>query len=404
VFKTRKDPSLLKIMIGVALVVVVTAAGLRAYHWFTVERGGRLPEDAATELAQIRELVAAGGYDEARQRLAPFTGRLKDPSYTPEALMLLAEIDVAQGDKPAALELLRRAKEEFPTSPWQPRAAIAYAKLLDGLGQSDEAKREFERVRDESPPAVRAAALIELGHEAQKQGERLEARDTFRQAFNDAEWNSDVWNEALDALGRINIDLIFSPTETPDSKSYIVEKGDSLNGIGIKLNTTQGLLIRANGLDDPTRLQLGQRLKFTPKDFRIVIERSTCRLFLLDKDGIFKRYFAGLGKPGHETTLGTYRIGNKQKDPTWHKPSEGPIPPGDPRNELGTRWMPLVPIEEGLPTDLGIHGTIKPETIGTFASMGCARLLQEDVEELFDLVVRSTPVYIVDVFNAEDFL
>ena len=64
--------------------------------------------------------------------------------------------------------------------------------------------------------------------------------------------------------------------------------------------------------------------------------------------------------------------------------------------------MPMVPEEEALPTDLGIHGTIAPETIGTYASSGCPRMYKEDVEELYDLVVRSTPVFVVDTYSPED--
>ena len=126
------------------------------------------------------------------------------------------------------------------------------------------------------------------------------------------------------------------------------------------------------------------------------VERTTARLYLLDKDGVFQVYRCGLGKPTNPTTPGRYRIGNKEKDPTWHKPGSAPIPPGDPGNELGTRWMPLIPEEESLPTDLGIHGTITPDSIGKYLSMGCPRLHNEDVEELYDLIVRSTPVTIVD--------
>jgi LysM repeat protein len=217
----------------------------------------------------------------------------------------------------------------------------------------------------------------------------------------DATRDSDAWREAAEALGRVNVALVFSLGETEESKVYTVEKGDSLTKIGMKLNTTQGLLTRANDLEQDAVLHLGQRLKYTPKEFRIVIERATCRLFLLDKDGLFKCYPVGLGMKGHETTLGSYKIGDKQKDPTWYKPGGGPIPPGDPRNELGTRWMPLVPLEEGLPTDLGIHGTARPETVGEYSSRGCARLLMPEVEELYDLVVRSTPVDIVDVFDPD---
>ena len=202
----------------------------------------------------------------------------------------------------------------------------------------------------------------------------------------------------------MNVKLIFKQGETPESRYHAVSSGENLTSIGIKLNTTQGLLMTANGIYDPATLRVGQRLKYTPKDFRIVVERSTCRMFLLDSDGAFKRYYTGLGMPGYETTLGSYTIGNKQKDPTWFKPGSEPIPAGDPRNELGTRWMPLMPQEEGLPTDLGIHGTIEPETIGQYKSHGCPRLKKEDVEELYDLVVRSTPVLIVEKIDWDTLL
>ena len=72
------------------------------------------------------------------------------------------------------------------------------------------------------------------------------------------------------------------------------------------------------------------------------------------------------------------------------------MPGGSPENELGSRWMPLIPEEGGLPTDLGIHGTIRPDSIGKYESMGCPRMQKADVEELYDLIVRSTPVSIVD--------
>jgi lipoprotein-anchoring transpeptidase ErfK/SrfK len=214
--------------------------------------------------------------------------------------------------------------------------------------------------------------------------------------MNDAAMDSDAWMQALEAMGRLNVELIFAQLETPESKYYTVESGDTLTSIGIKLNTTQGLLTRANGLSETDSLHPGQRLKHTPKDFRILVERSTCRLYLMDNQGPFKMYPTGLGMPGYETTLGKYTIGSKQKDPTWFRPNGAPVPPNDPANELGTRWMPMVPVEEGLPTDLGIHGTIAPETIGFYKSHGCPRLRNENAEELYDLIVRSTPVEVVE--------
>lgn len=402
-FKTKKDPNLAKIIVVIVVVGVVTASALRLHQWYKEDYlGGQLQATAHTDLGKARQLVEQGRFTEAKALLEPIVDRVNDDRIIPEALMLLAQVERDTGNKQRALGLLKRAKVEFPDSPDQPRVAIAYGRLLEDVGRSEEAVSVYESVREDTSPRLRAPALTGLGRKAEQDGDLKAARDLYRQAVREAEWGGDAWNEALDALGRANVAVIFSPEDTPESKVCVVEKGDNLTDIGIKLNTTQGMLMRANGIEDPAKLWPGQRLKYTPKDFQIVIERATCRVFLLDKDGIFKRYYVGLGKKGHETTPGMYKIGDKQKDPVWHKRGEEPIPPGDPRNELGTRWMPLVPVEEGLPLDLGIHGTVKPETVGTYASMGCARLIREDVEELYDLVVRSTPVRIVDALEPKE--
>ncbi len=391
----------MKILITIVVIAASVLGGARFYQWYKEGHIGKEIEAARANLDKARELVTQGSLTEAKDLLEPIVARVQNDVITPDALMLLAEIVQSIGHKQKALELLKRANNEFPNSSRRPRAAIAYARLLEDMGRSNEAVSVYERVCAEAPAALRAPALAGLGREAERNDDLIAARDLYHRAAREAEWDSEPWNEALDALGRANVALIFSPGQIPESKAYTVEEGDNLTSIGVKLNTPQGMLTRANDIEDPTKIWPGQRLKYTPKDFRIVIERSSCRLFLLDKDGLFKRYYTGLGKKGHETTLGTYKIGNKEKNPVWHKRGEGPIPPGDPRNELGTRWMPFVPVEEGLPKDLGIHGTSKPETVGTYVSMGCVRLFREDVEELYDLVVRSTPVQIVEVFNPE---
>ena len=44
----------------------------------------------------------------------------------------------------------------------------------------------------------------------------------------------------------------------------------------------------------------------------------------------------------------------------------------------------------------GIHGTIHPDQIGQPVSAGCVRMLNTDVEELYDLIPEGTKVSIVD--------
>ena len=71
------------------------------------------------------------------------------------------------------------------------------------------------------------------------------------------------------------------------------------------------------------------------------------------------------------------------------------FPPGDPENELGTRWMSF---QDDM---LGIHGTIKPETVGFYSSFGCVGMYRKDVEELFDLIPVGTSIKIVGKMNPE---
>ncbi|MCH7958858.1 MAG: tetratricopeptide repeat protein [Candidatus Hydrogenedentes bacterium] len=371
-------------------------------RWFNHEFiGGAVEASAIDNLERARQLADSGNALEARKLLRPIIARVDNPSVTPKALMLLAKLDLAEDATESALENLRIATEDYPDSADQPIAAARYARLLEDSGETQRALTIYARIRDTAPPELRAPALMGLAREQRRAGDHIAARDLYRSAVRGAPWNSEEWYEAAAALGELNMTLITSVQKTPESKLYRVESGDSLTRIGTKLNTTQGLLMAANGITDPNRLHLGQSLKYTPKDFHIIIERSTCRLFLMDNSGLFKMYRVGLGKSGSDTTLGRYKIGNKEKNPTWFKPGSGGIPPGDPKNELGSRWMPLVPEETSLPRDLGIHGTIAPETIGKYASQGCPRLLNEDVEELYDVVVRSTPVTIVETYTPD---
>src|SRR5690606_25498801 len=112
----------------------------------------------------------------------------------------------------------------------------------------------------------------------------------------------------------------------------------------------------------------------------ILIDTEKFTLTLLVDDKPFKTYTVGVGRPTQFTLtpVGEWRIVHKDKD--W----------GD---GFGTRWMGL-----NVPWGIyGIHGTNKPWTIGTRASGGCIRMLNHEVEELWEWVPLNTPVKIVGV-------
>jgi lipoprotein-anchoring transpeptidase ErfK/SrfK len=396
--QAKKNLTLGRILGVVTLLVVLVFAALAVRARFSsVSVPLQSEATAATPpWAEIKAALAADDLPKAKTALAQYEKQRLSQYDAAERELCRIILARKEGRSTEALALAEKAVNAYAATPTFPVLQGEYARLLESQGRHEEALALYKALCEQAPSEFQAVGFLGLGRRADREGDLLQAQTHFQEAVRRAAWDSEVWNEALDALGRVNVALIFSPLQTPESRIYVVQRGDTLTNIGIKLNTTQGLLLRANNLKEGEALRPGQKLKYTPKDFRIIIERSTCRLFLVDKSGIFKRYRVGLGMPGFETTLGRYVIGNKQKDPTWFKPGSKPIPPGDPTNELGTRWMPLVPIEEGLPTDLGIHGTIAPETIGQYKSHGCPRMLKEDVEELYDLVVRATPVDIVE--------
>lgn len=401
--KKRNDPSLFKIILILAVISGAAYGVFRGSRWFTEDYVGSVVEaEAPVNLDEAEALLKEGNAAEAKELLRPIVNRANDPNVAVPALLLMAKATSYEGNEAEAIELLERAATDYPASAQRMEALLDYARALENVERFDEAYEAYERIRDNAPPSLRAAAFAALGRKAERDQNEQEAATLYRAALAEADWNSTAYTEAMEAIGPINVRQLFSTAKQPTSKYYEIKPGDSLTAIGVALNTTQGLLMRANGMDSPNRLRVGQRLKYTPKDFHIVIDIDAQRLYLCDNDGPFRLYRTGLGKPGHETVPGEYKIGSKQKDPVWFPPEGGQIEAGDPRNQLGSRWMPLVPLREGLPSDLGIHGAVDPSTVGTYSSNGCARLHMEEVEELYDLVVRSTPVRIVQSATRED--
>lgn len=101
-----------------------------------------------------------------------------------------------------------------------------------------------------------------------------------------------------------------------------------------------------------------------------------------------KRYPVAVGKPSAPTPVGSFRIISKVVNPTWYPPFGGrPVPPGL-ANPLGRRWLGF------LPSGYGVHGNNNPSSIGKAVSLGCVRMRNEDVEELFPLIPVGTPLMI----------
>ena len=230
-----------------------------------------------------------------------------------------------------------------------------------------EALEQFMRIIErykESPLAGDSLYYIATYHF--QNDELLKARDIYENIVLNFPESKNI-EKAFDKLGNLNIKLLFSKVETPISDIYIVKPGDSLATIAKKHNTTVGLLLKSNNMRT-SRINPNDRLKLITARFSLLIDKSQNVLFLKTDEKFFKRYHVGTGKQ-NSTPVGTFKITEKLKNPTWYRPDGGVVPFGTKENFLGTRWMSI-----DYP-GYGIHGTWKPDTVGHQSSMGCIRLM-----------------------------
>ncbi len=121
---------------------------------------------------------------------------------------------------------------------------------------------------------------------------------------------------------------------------------------------------------------------------KIVVNLASRTLWLFEDDQQVKWYPIAPGKVSSPTPTGSYCIVEKVVNPTWIDPNDlSRVVPSGPNNPLGYRWI-------GFRGVYGIHGTNQPETIGLFASNGCIRMKEADVEDLYERVKVGTPIEI----------
>jgi len=111
---------------------------------------------------------------------------------------------------------------------------------------------------------------------------------------------------------------------------------------------------------------------------RIIVSIPDRKLALVENGLVVKIYSVATGAFDSPSRIGEFRITQRLTAPTYYAPGVV-IPPG-PENPLGPRWIGL-----NL-KGYGIHGTNQPGSIGHYASHGCIRMRNRDVQELFEFV------------------
>jgi len=102
-------------------------------------------------------------------------------------------------------------------------------------------------------------------------------------------------------------------------------------------------------------------------------------------------YPVGLGMDD-STPTGVWIVqpGKKVRDPIYYSPrGAGVVAADDPKNPLGKYWIGLIGTEGHAvgQQSYGIHGTNDESSIGKQASLGCIRMHNADVVQVFDLLV-----------------
>jgi lipoprotein-anchoring transpeptidase ErfK/SrfK len=239
------------------------------------------------------------------------------------------------------------------------------------------------------PAPLPVQKLLDEASEYEAQGDPLKAKESYQQIITEHP-DYDKVEDVQTKVGRLNMNIIFSKQKTPQTEMYQVQPGDSLGKLAKQYNTTKELIQRSNNLKSDV-IRVGQNLRIWKAPFAVVVSKSQNILMLKSGDETVKIYHVATGRDKNDnaTPVGAFKIASKIANPVWYKPGGQPVPPESPENELGSRWM-------GFDTDphYGIHGTIHPDAIGQYATAGCVRLVNSDVEELFDLLPVGTKVTI----------
>lgn len=200
---------------------------------------------------------------------------------------------------------------------------------------------------------------------------------------------------------------VIGSVQKAESKS-----GETLSDVGRRYDVGLHEMNVANpGVSTAKRLRSGTSL-IIPTQYILpnvprkgmVINLAELRLYYYPKErNVVMTEPVGIGREGHwRTPVGLTSITKKEIDPHWRPtanvraeaakhgmPIPSVFPPG-PDNPLGKYILRL-----GWPTYL-IHGTNRPEGVGSRVSAGCIRMLPEDAKTLYNIVPVGTQVRVIN--------
>jgi hypothetical protein len=271
--------------------------------------------------------------------------------------------------------------------------------------------------------AAGAATALKKGLDLLKHDRLIDARTQLSAAMLSGRLNSRQEKQARAELEKLSQRTIFSDEVIegdPYTYYYTVRAGDKLGPLERceRLRVPGQLILKVNGLSQPTDIRYGSRIKLVRGPVHAIISKSRFTVdIVLQRDELppvwVTELRCGLGNEKKTPTpLGAWRVGldaggtvvagGKLIHPPWTPTDSsamvgaGPVLYGKPGYALGDKglWIGLVGIEDRTrgKAHYGIHSTSDPDSIGKEQSLGCIRLADEDIELVYSLLyeVHST--------------
>jgi lipoprotein-anchoring transpeptidase ErfK/SrfK len=181
------------------------------------------------------------------------------------------------------------------------------------------------------------------------------------------------------------------------SKTYKVKKGDTLSRIARRHNTTVKAIVKANGIKNPNRIYVGERLRLPGKGSSkssgggsskskgsskgkwIEVDLSEQRVYARNGNKVVKKMVVSTGTSRYPTPKGKFRIKRKYRSVTMSGPGY---------------HLKNVPHTMFFYGGYALHGTYWHRNFGRRMSHGCINLKKKDAKWLYQWAPKGTKVVI----------
>ena len=315
----------------------------------------------------------------ARSPVGSTKARLLEQRLEAPAPKLHANAAMTASVQPANISDIAASRSPFDLDSHRPEPTAATA--LPKAGPIVQAAAHVVEEKPASNLDPRLEAQLESIDVSLQSGDLLRAHRDLSTLY----WAKPQWRPVIRERIEKTAQAIYFDPQTHFLKPYEVKPKDQFAVFARQYNVPWQYLAKLNHVD-PKRIRPGQQLKVIKGPFCAIVELNHFLLTVHAYGYYVRAYPIGVGKE-NATPAGKFTVLNKVVRPQYTDPDGHVIEGGDPDNPLGHCWLDLG-------KGYGIHGTIDPASIGKAESRGCIRLRNEDVEELYDMLVVGSEVSI----------